>query len=41
MNQKTVGNNSLQLLSAKNENHLILPCITDFEVKEICFTLHC
>ena len=39
MNQKTVGNNS-QYFAECEEREPLNRCITDSEVKEICFTLH-
>ena len=38
MNQKTVGNNS-QYFAECEEREPPNRCVTDFEVKEICFTL--
>ena len=40
MNQKTAGNNS-QYFAECEEREPLNRCVTDFEVKEICFTLHC
>ena len=39
MNQKTAGNNS-QYFAEYEEREPLNRCVTDFEVKEICFTLH-